>query len=460
MSKICLNFLRNSFLYSYDLCDKMYTGYSDIEILNELQKYRKFVIDNFLSIKSEIKTDNKKLNTCVESFQKLPGQDLYRQLILYMDQVVIPDPVFEQTEVKTSLSKTMGEFMGMSKYDRFNRKSLIKSINYIREIGELIDNDFIVMLPMSLMHESPKDIPVRYSPNAFSDQIPVSILNYYRSIAHVYNLEKCDSGLRLDRKKTLSLGTAILIDFEGQEHNSSGIYQYMEQEIVDLDEKTGRYKARMFIPDSIDRQTFELWVNQSINQSANHHFEDRYKELVFSKQCGCMYLTQSDLTSKVISMCLEKTSVESQLASLAMNIDLPITDPIPLHELISIRNNYGEAFHNFRTELNEKLLAIDSLADSELIQRELDKISYELINTQVEEVSKEYRKIMRTLKLDALAMVGSLIACIPTGGLTAVGCAAAFVRGLSDVGKYFTDVHENNGFFLWKVSKEAGKISV
>ena len=460
MSKICLNFLRNSFLYSYDLCEKMYVGYSDIEILNELQKYREFVIDNYLSIKSKIKTENKKLNTYVESFQKLPGQDLYRQLILYMDQIIIPDPVFEQTEVKTSFSKTMSEFMGMSKDDGFNRESLVKSINYIREIGALIDNDFIVMLPMSFMHESPKDIPVRYSPNAFSDEIPADILNYYRSIAHVYNLEKCDSGLRLDRKKALSLGTAILIDFEGQGRNSSSIYQYMEQEIVDLDKKTGRYKARMFVPDSIDRQTFEVWVNQSINQSANHHFEDRYKELVFSKQCGCMYLTQSALTSKVISMCLEKPSVESQLASLAMNIDLPITDPIPLHELISIRNNYGEAFHNFRTELNEKLLSIDSLTDSELIQRELDKISYELMNTQVEEVSKEYRKIMRTLKLDALAMVGSLIATIPTGGLTAVGCAAAFVKGLSDVGKYFTDVHENNGFFLWKVNKEAGKLSM
>lgn len=170
-----------------------------------------------------------------------------------------------------------------------------------------------------------------------------------------------------------------------------------------------------------------------------------------------MYLTQSDLTAKVISMSLEKPSIESQLASLAMNIDLPVTDPIPLQELISIRNNYGEAFQNFRTELNAKLLAIDSLTDSELLQKELDKISYELMNTQVEEVSKEYRKIMRTLELDAFAMVGSLIASIPTGGLTAVGCAAAFVKGVSDVGKYLNGVHENNGFFLWKVRKEADK---
>jgi len=438
----------------------MYAGYSDNEILNELQKYREFVIENFLSIKSEIKNDNKKLNTCVESFQKLPGQELYRQLILYMDQVIIPDPVFEQTEVKTPLSITMGEFMGMSKDDGFNRESLVKRINYIRDIGELIDNDFIIMLPMSFMHESPKDIPVKYSPNAFSDQIPADILNYYRSIAHVYNLEKCDSGFRLDKTKKLSPGTAICVEFEGQNKTRSSFYQYIEQEIVDLDKNKKRYTARLYIPDSIDKQTFDAWVYQSINQSANNHFIDRYKELVFSKQCGCMYLTQSDLTSKVISMCLEKPSVESQLASLAMNIDLPITNAISLQELINIRNNYGEAFHNFRTELNSKLIKIDSLADSELIQRELDKISYELMNTQVEEVSKEYRKILRTLKMDALAMVGTLIASISTGGLTALGCAAAFVKGFSDAGKYFTDVHENNGFFLWKVREEAGKLSV
>lgn len=274
MSKICLDYLRNSFLYSYNLCDKMYAGYSDNEILNELQKYREFVIKSFSSIKSEIKTDNKKLNTCVESFQSLPGQDLYRQLILYMDQVIIPDPVFEQTEIKTSFSKTMGKFIGLSKDDALNREKLVKGINYVREIGELIDSNYIVMLPMSFMHETPKDIPVRYSPNAFSDQIPADILNYYRSNAHVYNLEKCDSGLRFDRKKALSLGTAILIEFEGQEQNSSVFYQYIEQEIVDLDKKTGRYKARMFIPDSIDRRTFEAWVNQSVNQYANHHYED------------------------------------------------------------------------------------------------------------------------------------------------------------------------------------------
>lgn len=76
------------------------------------------------------------------------------------------------------------------------------------------------------------------------------------------------------------------------------------------------------------------------------------------------------------------------------------------------------------------------------------------------QVQKEYRKIVRTLKLDALACTGSLIASFTTGGITAVGAAIAFVKGISDVGKYYTDVREHNGLFLWKLNNQASKYKV
>ena len=460
MSKICLNYLRNSFLYSYDLCEKKYSGYSDGEIQGELQKYRNFVVENIEGIKSEIKTDSRKLDICVESFHNLPSQDFFRQMILYMDQVVVFDPVFAKTEMQTSFSKAMGEYIGLSKDKEFDREKLVEDIDYVRNIGELIDNDFVVMLPISLIHESPKEIPIQYSDNLFSDCIPTDILEYYRSIAHVYNLEKSDSGLRLDRGKALSVGTNIFVDFEGQGQSNGNMYQYVEQTITNYDQNTGKCEVRIHIPDSIDKRVFDTWVNQSINQAANHHFNERYKELVFSKECGCMYLTCSPLTAKVISMSIEKPSVESRLASLAVKLDLPIVDNIQLKELINIRNNYGEAFQNFRTELNSRLLSIDSITDPELIAKELDRIRYEMMNIQVEEVNKEYRKIMRTLKYDAVTAIGSLIASIPTGGLTLVGTASAIVKGVADISKYFSDVHENNGFFLWKVKSIADKQTI
>lgn len=57
-------------------------------------------------------------------------------------------------------------------------------------------------------------------------------------------------------------------------------------------------------------------------------------------------------------------------------------------------------------------------------------------------------------------MSGSLAASYTTGGITAIGAAAAIVKGFSDIEKCFTNVHEHNGFFLWKVNKLSDKYSI
>lgn len=181
---------------------------------------------------------------------------------------------------------------------------------------------------------------------------------------------------------------------------------------------------------------------------------------MFSQSCGCMYLSQSDIVSKVLSMVIGQPGKDAELAKMALSMELPVTSNIPIRDLQSIRNDYGEAFHNFRTELNSQLLKLDTCDDNELLRHQIDAISYEMNNTQVQEVEKEYRKITRTLKLDALAMSGSLVASYTAGGITAIGAAAAIVKGFTDIGKYYTDVRENNGFFLWKVNKFAEKYSV
>lgn len=457
MAKKCLSFLLDSFLFLSDAVETNYSTYQELEILSELKRYREYVLRNIEDIKSEIKHTHDKLNISVESFKKLPTEDLYKQLILYMDQVVIPDPLFELTEEQNPMSETVGEYMGLQKASAISREKIVDIINYIKCITPLIEANFVVMLPISLIHESPKEIAIKYSPTAFSDVIPSHILDYYRSIVKVYNLEKCEHGLRMDSTKPLIPGTQIYVDFPDVMKSKGHIYQYMLQEIVEFDEKTGKAAFRMHIPDTIDEQTFKVWVNQSINQSANYHFKEKYSEVVLAQKCGCMYLARSPLTAKILQFSMDAPTKDSELANLAMQFDLPVVNALPIADILEIRNNYGEAFHNFRNELNSKLIGLDSISDPDVLKKQLETISYELSNVQVKEVEKEYRKISRTLKLDALALTGSLIASFATGGITAIGVAGAFVKGVSDVSKYYTDVKENNGFFLWQLNKQAKK---
>ena len=54
MSKNCLEFLFNSFLFETGLSSCLYYNYSDNQIMLELQKYREYVINNFEEIKNLI----------------------------------------------------------------------------------------------------------------------------------------------------------------------------------------------------------------------------------------------------------------------------------------------------------------------------------------------------------------------------------------------------------------------
>ena len=460
MSKKCLEFLQNSFLYDLNALNCEYSNYTENEILSELQKYREFVLSNIKIIQGEIIDNKNSLNVCLESDKQLPNEETYKQLMLYMDQVVICDPLFSKTEDR-SLSSFTSEFvMGFSHSEKINKKELCEAVSYILSIHVLISNGFVVMLPLSIIHEGPNNIPLTYSNTAFSDVIPKPILDYLRSISQVYNTVPIENGLRVMMDKQLELGTSIFIDFTDKDKLPGTVFQFLNCKSLGHDKTTENLKLRIEPVENIDNATFRTWVNQSINQAANAHFDTIYKELLLSHECGCMYLTCSNIVSKILSIVIDKPSIESELATLALSLELPVTSQMPIEDLLAIRNNYGDAFHNFRTDLNSKLITLDTCKDRDSLKKQIDSISYEINNTSVHEVEKEYRKIASTLKLDALSFTGSLIASFTAGGLTPVGAVATFVKGVSDIGKYYTDVRENNGFFIWKLNKMADKYTV
>lgn len=55
MSVKCFSYLVESFIYSSKCVESYYAEYSDAMIINELQKYRDFVLKNIDEIRGEIK---------------------------------------------------------------------------------------------------------------------------------------------------------------------------------------------------------------------------------------------------------------------------------------------------------------------------------------------------------------------------------------------------------------------
>ena len=102
MSHINFDFLTDSILFGSNLED-------DFEALNEgilreeLARYREYVLENFNEIKKEVIMDNRKITVTIESFGKRPDNNILKQLALYIDCVLIADPLFSFTEEKNEI---------------------------------------------------------------------------------------------------------------------------------------------------------------------------------------------------------------------------------------------------------------------------------------------------------------------------------------------------------------------
>lgn len=451
MANTAFDFLTESFLFKDDYIEDNFRKVSEQELSLELKKYREYIQSNYSIIIEETQS-NRKLNVSIESAGKLPSEQLLKQLALYMDRVVISDPVFEFTPTKSKFHAPMSTLMGLNPQDEIDRVRLAQNVKYMKWTTPLVAKQFVKYMPISLLHEAPKELPIYYSPDNFSNDLPKEIFDLFYKNTKVSNVLKKDGVMSYNEDEKLSLGTTIAINFDREHIRSPHLYQFMKSEIRKLDEKNGKFEMIQYVPESISKNDFELWVNQSKNRSAISEFQAIFNEVVLANKANCMYMAKSQFTSDLLSQTIAKSSVDADLANLSLNLELPILNEISVGDLMSIRSESGEAFYNFRIELNSKLLNLRGLNDKDELQREIENISYEMNNIQVNEVKKEYRKIIKSLGVDAAILTGSLVTSFFTGGLTLIGAAGAIAKGGMDYVKYLNEVKENNGYFLWKLN--------
>lgn len=451
MANTAFDFLIESFLFDERYIEDNFRMVSEQELSSELQKYREHIQENYIDIVDEIQNESE-LNVTIESAGELPNEQLLKQLALYMDKVVISDPIFEITPTKSEMNIPMSKLMGVKSNSEIDRIQLSRKAKYMKWTTPLVATQFVKYVPISLIHEPPKELPILYSSDNFSSELSEELYKFFYKNSKVSNVIIKDGIMRYKENDKLAVGTTIAIGFDREHIRKGHIYQFMASKIRNFDEKTGKFEIMQYIPDSISYNDFENWVTNSINRAAISEFRTTLNEAILAKKLKCMYMAKSQFTSDLLSQTIAKKSVNSDLANLSMKLDLPILNEISVKDLVSIRTDSGEAFYNFRTELNSKLLSLRGLTDKDELQRKIENISYEMNQIQVDQVKKEYRKIVKSFGVDAVVLTGSLVTSFFTGGLTLIGAAGALAKGGADYVKYLNGVKENNGYFLWKLN--------
>ena len=468
MAHINYNFLTESFLFNDTGIQDGFKDYSDKQIKSELDKYRNYILSNMDSIRNEIILDKRMIKVTIESFDNRPSEEYLKQLVLYIDCVLIADPLFELTENKSDASEVISEYMGMKKHKGIDRAALSEALKYMKNSTPLIVCDFIKFIPTSLIHEAPKDIPIVYDGNGFRESLPEHLMNLIKHKLEVRNIRRGDDGLIITANEPLKKGTMLYLYFPDVENNSGEIVSFQRMNLVDDIDADGHFKAAFYIPESITDYEFDVWLEQSRNRASMQLFEDTVKEYSFAGGFNSMYLTGSELKAQILST-VYGNSPRADIANLAMKIKLPIVEEADLITILNIRDNYGESFKNFRVNLGNELVKLRGIDDNSMLKKRLDEISYQIYETNINAIDKDIRKIINSIKIDGGIITGSLLtSCIAncngsvaSAAVSLTGiCSGLFVlaKGVSGSLKEIVNVKDKPEYFLWTLDKKVWKM--
>ena len=455
MSKIVFDFLMDSKLSYPEYVTNDYSGLSEKELKNELNNYRNHLASHLQEHMEEVKNNNQ-ISVAIESFGELPDEELYKQLVMYVDKIIVNDPIYQYTGIeRDDYSLALNELMKTQSKNEINRKKLSNAVKYMLSSKALVSTNILKFFPIKLLHRYNEGIPIYYSKNNFADAVPKEYKAFFLERARVTNIKNNI----IDFSVPLELGRNIYVDFEGSPMPRGMGYILLETQFEKTDKRTDQYTTISHIPNELPTQaTFDLWVTQSINKAAGKIFQETFSEILLAQQFGSMYLTQNSFTAGLLSIpFIPIEQLETDLANIVLNLDLPVINNIALDELLEIRSNDGQAFENFRMSLRSKLKNLRLIDDPIILKKSIENLKHELLEVEIHSVNKAFQDIKRKIGNDTAIFFGSLVSSYSTGGLTLVGAAAALLKGSIDFSNYLSKVKENNGYFLWKVKRASRK---
>ena len=204
---------------------------------------------------------------------------------------------------------------------------------------------------------------------------------------------------------------------------------------------------------------FDFWVDQSINQAAAAVYYRRILEAGLAAGLGTSYLTQSPFAYDLLRELhgVEAQPQERSLGSL-LRMDLPFLRDVDTGVLMRVRNEEGESFANFRSELDRHLTDLDLIEDPAARRKKLANIVREMSESQVRAVRDEMKSVRKKVAFESAIVLASFAGAFYSSGPSALlTVAAAAVSGVKVAHEAKEAPRKLPGFFLWDILNRSSK---
>lgn len=455
MGSVLFDFLNDSCLLDPTLIQENFSSVSDAELSQALARYRAHCLQNWDELVAEAREEPGTLR--MFSGASRSSMELLKQAAFYFDLVILPDPLFSFSEVESELGKAISEHRGMRGVEVLDRQGIAAAAGLLLSARPMVAAGYAKFLPTSYFAEAPTEVPIRYSPTAFSELLSPEIGERYRQMSRVTSLRReGDSWLMLP---TLVRGRGIAIQFEGDSRYAQWAYELFAPTLLEADEATRIVKFQIKLPDELPSQEeFDAWVAQSVNQAAAHHFDALARDIRVASACHAMYLTDSEFSAGLLNSsamrreALAQSELRAASAQFLLNLEVPYLQQVRIEELMAARADV-DAFDLFRRELEKQFRELRLESDPEKLAIKLQNAVHELTEVQLTKVSQGMARLKQRLTSDAVIAAAGLVGSIATSGVSLLGTMLAAVHGGKAYVDYQKSARENPAYFLWKAKR-------
>lgn len=444
------DYLSESLLFDDSLIHDQFSGIPERELLNELARYREFCLSAAAELEQEASSNASNLKL----FSGIRRVDprLLKQSAFYVEQHILYDPLFELTQRSDKNNQAMDALFGLDR-SPFNRSRLSRVVGYLKALTPMVTANYVKFLPTSSFFEPSEQIPYRYSATGFADVLPEPLMKFFRDNAIVESVKTVDGKMMIDG--SFELGRTIHIRFKDHGMDDARGYKLAKEYIKSKDEETRTVNSIIFdTEEPPDQGTFDRWVFQSINQTAEHFYKRMVLENTYAVRFGASYLSNSPLVFKLLEQIVPvEGNIQTNTANALMNVELPFLDEVDIETLMKVRQEEGEAFQSFRLELDKHLRELRLVKDPEALKIKTENVVHELSEVQVHQLDQKLAFLKKKFFAETSVATASLLGALQSGGFTLpVALLAAFL-GYKSQTEYQRQKRENPAFFLWKVLK-------
>lgn len=451
MGSYAYDYLNDSLLLDGALVARLYQGVSDATLEKKLGEYREYCLNMLPEIREIVKASNGVLS-CMAT-DTMSHTSHLKQAALYLEEAVVSDPVFKLTNFRTSSTEAITSFMGMASTPKIDRRELAEAAIKLIELRPLVAGGYVKLYPVSFELERGAEIPLLHSDVGFEDCLPPSILEQYKLSADVRSVQN-DNG-RMLVMRDLYLCRNISIHFKGMEGGFAMGYMLNPTEFKPTDNEDVYRFIQKITAEPPSQKAFTAWVKQSINQTARNHYIELNKRISLCNYLGCMFGTEHPFETNLLNINIDSNDIKANTLNCTLQMDVPFLEKVSSTDLMSIRNNDGEAFQSFRSELEKGLREARHESDPRRVRAIIEDTQHELFEVQMSQIAPQVKYIKKTHLTEVGIAIAGLGLSVLTGGTSLLATGIAIAHGYKSHSDYKSKVTANPCHFLWNVKQKA-----